>query len=146
MGMERCVALLQASEGVPACPAPELYIVASGTRAEREAARLAELLRDVLPGRGVLLNLGGGNFKAQFRRADRSGARLALIVGDQELARGVVAVKPLRREGGQSECPLALLGERIGQLLDREPGGSAQQTGSPGAAAQRAATQDVGRE
>ncbi|HLK71724.1 MAG TPA: histidine--tRNA ligase, partial [Steroidobacteraceae bacterium] len=151
MGMERCVALLQASEGLPAGPAPELYIVASGTRAEREAARLAELLRDVLPGRGVLLNLGGGNFKAQFRRADRSGARLALIVGDQELERGVVAVKPLRREGGQSECPLALLGERIGQMLAQEPGGGAQQTGSPGAAAQgaaaqRAATQDVGRE
>jgi histidyl-tRNA synthetase len=53
------------------------------------------------------LNLGGGNFKAQFRRADRSGAALALIVGDDELARGVVAVKPLRQEAGQTECPIA---------------------------------------
>ena len=62
---------------------------------------------------GVLLNLGGGNFKAQFRRADRSGARLALILGEDELARGVAAVKPLRLEAGQSECPLAELPARI---------------------------------
>src|SRR5262249_44320825 len=52
------------------------------------------------------LNLGGGNFKAQFRRADRSGAAYALIVGDDELARGVVAMKPLRLEAGQTECPM----------------------------------------
>ena len=50
-------------------------------------------------GAAVLLNLGGGNFKTQFRRADRSGARLALILGDEELDRGVVAVKPLRARG-----------------------------------------------
>jgi histidyl-tRNA synthetase len=55
----------------------------------------------------VHVNLGGGNFKAQFRRADRSGAQLALVLGDDELARGVAQVKPLRQEAGQSECPLA---------------------------------------
>ena len=58
------------------------------------------------PGFTVQSNLGGGNFKAQFRRADRSGARLALVLGDDEIARGVVNVKPLRQEAGQSECPL----------------------------------------
>ena len=92
-------------------------MVASGERAERTALRLAEQLRDALPGRAVLLNLGGGNFKTQFRRADRSGARLALILGDEELERGVVAVKPLRAEGGQSDCPLAELPGRIASLL-----------------------------
>ena len=75
--------------------------------------RLAEQLRDALPGAAVVLNLGGGNFKTQFRRADRSGARLALILGDEELDRGVAAVKPLRREGGQIDCPLAELPGRI---------------------------------
>ncbi len=123
LGMERCVALMQAEGNVPQATAPELYIVASGPRAEREASRLAEALRDVLPGRCVLTNLGGGNFKTQFRRADRSGARLALILGEEELARGVAGVKPLRREGGQSECALAELPARIGGLLEREPAG-----------------------
>jgi histidyl-tRNA synthetase len=116
-GMERIVALLQQAGAAPGASAPDIYLVASGERAEREALRLAEKLRDALPGRAVLLNLGGGNFKAQFRRADRSGAQLALILGDEELDRGVAAVKPLRREGGQIDCPLALLPERIASLL-----------------------------
>jgi histidyl-tRNA synthetase len=116
-GIERIVALMQQAGTVPAARAPDVYLVASGERAERAALHLAEQLRDALPGRGVMLNLGGGNFKAQFRRADRSGARLALILGDAELDRGVAAVKPLRHEGGQIDCPLAQLSERIASLL-----------------------------
>jgi histidyl-tRNA synthetase len=96
---------------------PDIYLVASGERAERAALRLAEQLRDALPGRGVLLNLGGGNFKTQFRRADRSGAQLALILGDDELDRGMAAVKPLRQEGGQIDCSLEQLPERLASLL-----------------------------
>ncbi|HEX4025260.1 MAG TPA: histidine--tRNA ligase [Steroidobacteraceae bacterium] len=124
LGIERCVALMRLAGGVPDAAVPELYIVTSGERAERAAPRVAETLRDALPGRGVQLNLGGGNFKTQFRRADRSGARLALILGDEELDRGMVAVKPLRREGGQTDCPLDLLAGRIAALLDQEPAGS----------------------
>jgi histidyl-tRNA synthetase len=116
-GIERIVALLAQTGEIPAARSPDVYLVASGERAERAAMQLAEQLRDALPGRGVWLNLGGGNFKAQFRRADRSGARLALILGDEELARGVAAVKPLRAEGGQSDCPLAELPGRIAALL-----------------------------
>jgi histidyl-tRNA synthetase len=117
MGIERAVELMnQAGSAAPAV-APDVYIVASGERSEREAMRVAEQLRDALPGRGVLLNLGGGNFKTQFRRADRSGARLALILGDAELDRGVAAVKPLRRDDGQIECPLHELSARIAALL-----------------------------
>jgi histidyl-tRNA synthetase len=117
MGIERTVELLNQAGGAAAAVAPDIYIVASGERAEREAMRLAEQLRDALPGRGVLLNLGGGNFKTQFRRADRSGARLALILGDAELDRGVAAVKPLRRDDGQIDCPLHELPARIAALL-----------------------------
>src|SRR5580658_4700292 len=116
-GVERIVALMAQAGTAPAARAPDVYVVASGERAERAAMRLAEQLRDALPGRGVVLNLGGGNFKTQFRRADRSGAQLALILGDEELGRGVAAVKPLRREGGQIDCPLAQLHERIASLL-----------------------------
>jgi histidyl-tRNA synthetase len=117
IGVERVVELLTQAGGVPAAAAPGVYLVANGERAERAALLLAEQLRDALPGRGVLLNLGGGNFKTQFRRADRSGAQLALILGDSELDRGVAAVKPLRREEGQIDCPLSELPARIASLL-----------------------------
>jgi len=117
LGVERVVELLLQAGAVPASAGPDVYLVVNGERAERAALRLAEQLRDALPGRGVVLNLGGGNFKTQFRRADRSGARVALILGDEELDRGVAALKPLRHEAGQTDCPLELLPERIAALL-----------------------------
>jgi histidyl-tRNA synthetase len=116
-GVERIVALIVQAGSQPPARVPDIYLVASGERAEVAAMRLAEQLRDALPGRAVVLNLGGGNFKTQFRRADRSGAQLALILGDEEMDRGVAAVKPLRREGGQIDCPLAELPGRIASLL-----------------------------
>jgi histidyl-tRNA synthetase len=116
-GVERIVALIAQAGSAPAVRVPDIYLIASGERAELAAMRLAEQLRDALPGRAVVLNLGGGNFKTQFRRADRSGAQLALILGDEEMDRGVAAVKPLRREGGQIDCPLAELPGRIASLL-----------------------------
>ena len=120
LGVERVVALIAQAGSAPAPDAPAVFIIASGARAEGLALQLAEQLREGHPGRGVHLNLGGGSFKAQFRRADRSGACLALILGDAELERGVVAVKPLRREAGQSECSLAELGERVRKMLEEE--------------------------
>jgi histidyl-tRNA synthetase len=121
MGMERAVELLVQTGQVPA-PAPaDVYVVVSGSRATAAGTGLVERLRDELPGRRFDLNLGGGNFKAQFRRADRSGAALAVILGDDELARGVAAVKPLRREAGQSECPLPELAAAIEAALAGAP-------------------------
>jgi histidyl-tRNA synthetase len=120
LGIERVVELIGQAGPLPAPKAPAAYLIASGERAQLAAIKVAEGLRDALPGQGVQLNLGGGNFKAQFRRADRSGACLALILGDEELARGVIAVKPLRREAGQSECPLAELPGRVQSILEEE--------------------------
>jgi histidyl-tRNA synthetase len=91
--------------------------VVSGPQAAAQALELVERLRSERPGVRFELNLGGGNFKAQFRRADKSGAPLALIVGDDELARGVVAMKPLRQESGQSECPIAELAAGVDAAL-----------------------------
>lgn len=71
-----------------------------------------------MPQRRIAFGLGGGNFKAQFRRADRSGARLALVLGDSEMDRGVVAIKHLRRDAEQIECPVAEAHARLAAVLE----------------------------
>ena len=109
MGVERLVALLVAAGRTPATPHPDVYVVVGGPLATIPALQFIERLRTERPGVRFELNLGGGNLKAQFRRADRSGAVLALIVGEDEVARGVVGLKPLRETSGQSECPVAQL-------------------------------------
>ena len=117
MGVERLVALLVAGGGTPPAAHPDVYVVVSGARATAAALAIVERLRSERPRLRFELNLGGGNFKAQFRRADKSGAPLALIIGDDELARGVLAVKPLRVESGQSECPIDALAAGVDAAL-----------------------------
>jgi histidyl-tRNA synthetase len=117
MGVERVVELLQQAGGDFARKPADVYVIASGERATCTGIALTESLRDQLPTLAFEMNLGGGNFKAQFRRADRSGARLALILGDNELERGVAALKPLRQDAAQGEYPLAELPARIPALL-----------------------------
>jgi histidyl-tRNA synthetase len=109
MGVERLVALLVAAGRTPRAAHPDVYVVVGGPQAAAPALALTERLRSERPGVRFELSVGGGNLKAQFRRADRSGATLALIIGDDEIARGVVGLKPLRDTSGQSECPVAQL-------------------------------------
>jgi histidyl-tRNA synthetase len=118
MGVERVVELMQQAGSAPAPRGPDVYVIASGDRAARAGLALVERLRDELPAVRFEMNQGGGNFKAQFRRADRSGARLALVLGDEELERGAVALKPLRQEAAQAECPLADLPARVPAMLN----------------------------
>jgi histidyl-tRNA synthetase len=94
-----------------------VYVVVNGQQAAVAALPLIEQLREALPRRRIELNLGGGKFKSQFSRADQSGAQLALIIGDDELARGVVGLKPLRREAGQTDCPVPELAARLEAAL-----------------------------
>lgn len=96
---------------------PHAYLVLAGERSEARGFELAESLRDAWPALRLQVNLGGGGFKSQFKRADKSGAEFALVLGEDELARGVVALKALRRELAQEECPLAQVSERLGALL-----------------------------
>jgi histidyl-tRNA synthetase len=120
MGIERVAELMQLAGSVTTAPAADLYIVAVGDTASDTALGLAERLREALPDVRVHVNLGGGNFKKQFSRADRSGARFALVLGEDELARGVATVKPLRQEAGQSECLLAELPAFVRRALANE--------------------------
>jgi histidyl-tRNA synthetase len=119
LGIERIVSLLRAAQAVSAVT-PAVYLVLAGDGAERAGIALADRLRDALPGTGVQVNLGGGGLKAQMKRADKSGAVLALIIGDDEAGRRVAALKPLRAGMPQQECGWDELPARIAQLLQRK--------------------------
>jgi histidyl-tRNA synthetase len=103
LGIERLVSLMQAAGVAVPQDAPAIFVVLAGERAERDGLALAERVRDALPGAGVLVNMDGGGLKAQMKRADKSGALIALIVGDDEAAQGVAAVKWLRRAAEQQQ-------------------------------------------
>lgn len=96
MGLERLVALLSASGAPETEAAPHAYLIAVGDAAQCAALALAERLRDADPLLRVRMHCGGGGFKAQFRRADHSGAPFALILGENEMQAGTIAIKPLR--------------------------------------------------
>ena len=117
MGQERIVLLLEQLGLGSLREPPDLYLVAVGERNDFAALQLAERLRDAWPTLKLHFNLGGGSFKSQFKRADKSGAAHALVLGDDEIARGVVAIKDLRGGTPQEECPIERLSERIGRLL-----------------------------
>jgi len=119
MGIERLVLLLETLELVPVSlnqPA-HAFICAFGEAAELAALGLAERLRDALPGLRLLVNAGGGSFKSQFKKADKSGARFALILGDDELGARVVGCKPLRDDSEQQSIAWDALPERLAACL-----------------------------
>jgi len=88
-----------------------------GEDAEFKGMSLAEMLRNNLGGVAVECNAGGGSFKNQLKRADQSGAKLALILGAEECAAGTIAIKPLRTEEPQQSCEQGKLVDRVRQLL-----------------------------
>ncbi len=100
MGIERLVALLETTS-IKVDSLPHVYLLMLGDEATRIGLPLAERLRDALPGLRLRSNCGGGNFKAQFKKADKSGATLALVLGEDELQQGVVGVKSLRDHTAQ---------------------------------------------
>ena len=115
MGVERLVLLLETLDLLPADlnRAADVYVCAFGEAAELAALTLVERLRDELPGLRLLLNTGGGSFKSQFKKADKSGARYALILGDDELAGRVVGCKPLRDDSEQQSVAWDALAEHL---------------------------------
>ena len=104
MGVERLLELMREARSYEP-PAPDVYVVRQGARAERYAEQVAEGLRDA--GLAVTLHCGGGSFKSQMRKADASGARFAAILGDDEADRGALTLKALRAATGQASVTLA---------------------------------------
>ncbi|MCX4186807.1 histidine--tRNA ligase [Methylophaga sp. OBS4] len=95
IGLERLIALLEATDALPEPEQNDVYLVAVGEAAAAEAALLAESLRDELPALKLISHCGGGSFKSQFKRADRSGARWTLILGEDEVANKTIGVKTM---------------------------------------------------
>ena len=116
MGIERVIALIEEQGHLAQPPVADLYFVNTAETA-LEAQQIAMRLRMQLPGTGVLVHCGGGGFKSQFRKADRSGARFALIMGPDEHEKGVVSVKPLREGGEQLELRIEQLEDYLKEVL-----------------------------
>jgi histidyl-tRNA synthetase len=120
LGMERLVELVQ--ENAPAAPAPHAFIVPVGDAARPAALALAEALRDADAGIRVTTHCGAGSLKAAMKKADRSGAALAVILGEDELASGRVLVKPLRSDDGQVAMERDALATRLRECVASERG------------------------
>jgi histidyl-tRNA synthetase len=115
MGVERLLALWQESGGEPDRMVPDVYVVHLGDAAQRLAFRAAEMLRE--HGFAAVLHCGGGSFKSQMKKADGSGASVAVVIGDDEAAAGEVGIKPLRGPGGQQRVALEGLSEAVAGIL-----------------------------
>ncbi len=100
IGLERILLLMQEG-GIEASDAPDIYLVNVGEQAEKIAFTMADQLRNT--GMNVLLHSGGGSFKSQMKKADKSGARYAVIIGDNEAQAGEVILKPMREQGEQEK-------------------------------------------
>ncbi len=126
MGVERLVAVLETLELQPFGGAVDAYLVLMGEAASTQGLLLAEQLRDGLPALRLQTNCGGGGFKAQFRKADRSGASVALILGDDEITNGIVSVKWLREAREQ----VTVKQNELAAFLDQHVVGSGQAAGA----------------
>ena len=114
MGVERLLALWQASGGDPQREVPDVYLVHQGDEANRFAFRVAEDLRG--HGFDVVLHCGGGSFKSQMKKADASGAPFAVIIGDDEARANEASLKPMRG-GEQRRIAADQLAEMLADLI-----------------------------
>lgn len=120
LGQERIIELLKVQGVHPSANAPDVYFVVAGAAAEAAGLSLAERLRDAVPALRIETHCGGGSFKSQLKRADKSGAAFALILGDAETERRVVGLKSLRVEMPQAEVAWDNLAAELGDRLKRK--------------------------
>jgi histidyl-tRNA synthetase len=117
IGLERLITLLIDLGLHPQPESAHAYLVLVGVAAERQGPVLGERLRDAVPGLRLQVNCGGGSFKSQFKRADRSGAAWALVLGEDELVNGSLSIKPLRGEAPQETLSEAAAIARLRELV-----------------------------
>jgi histidyl-tRNA synthetase len=117
MGVERLVALLETAPLTRQDHLPHAYLVLVGEAAQQHAFAMSEQWRDHLPQLRLVVNHGGGSFKAQFKRADRSGAAWALVLGEGEIAAGTIGVKSLRSDLPQQTIAQSAIIEWLAQQI-----------------------------
>jgi histidyl-tRNA synthetase len=120
LGVERLVLLLQELSKAPQPEPPAIYVVTAGEAAEEAAVACIQRLRDAgIPG-GIQQHMGGGSLRSQMKKADRSGARLALVWGEDEVSGDAVTLKRLRGDGGQVTLPLSDIDTALRQALTQD--------------------------
>ena len=107
MGMERLLSLVETVAEFQDEPSIDVYLIRVGELAEKAAIGISEQIRDSLPQLKLQMHCGSGSFKSQFKKADKSGAKYAVILGDDEIARGEVSIKPLRTTDEQQTVSIA---------------------------------------
>ena len=117
IGLERFILLLQSINAVEVENPVDVYFCAVGDEAVRQSMVIAEQLRDQISGIRILTNCSGGNFKKQFKRADKSGALFALVVAEDELAKNEIGIKNLRVESEQLNVKISAVAEELKKLL-----------------------------
>ena len=115
LGMERLVELVAGDAPQPA--APHAYLVPLGEQAQAAGLALAEKLRDEIAGLRLQVHCGGGSLKSAMKKADRSGAAAALILGEEELASGHTVLKPLRSTDAQQVVDRETLGKHLAKSV-----------------------------
>jgi len=113
MGLERIVLLLEEQAIETPTQSPDVYMVMQGEAAENTGLKLTETLRDELPELRIVNNAAGGSFKSQMKRADKSGAKFAIILGDNELTENNVILKPLRNAEPQIQVAQEALKDHL---------------------------------
>ena len=117
IGFERLTELVEVSSKKEQNMQPKIYIVAVGDDTELHASLLAEKIRDASEEYAVEINMDGGSFKQQFRKADKSGSELAIVVGEEEIQQGNLGFKPLMIDQEQTTIKEENLMEEINQFF-----------------------------
>jgi histidyl-tRNA synthetase len=119
-GMERVIALMEKMGVTPDADVPDIFVMGTDEVAVADSLALAEFIRELLPQCSVVHNTAAGSLKSQFRKADKSGASLAAIIGSEELSKGQVTIKPLRGAAEQATVSRQQLEWTLHDLLSRD--------------------------
>jgi histidyl-tRNA synthetase len=117
MGCERLISMLIDQGKADTQHHCDIYLSMRGDDTARIGQKLAEDLRDRHPNLGLIVHAGGGSFKSQMKKADKSGAKVALILGESEIESGSIAVKFLREDRPQVEIMRAELADKLSEIL-----------------------------
>jgi len=117
MGCERLVSMIVDQGGAASDPGCDVYLAMRGENCVARAQQIAEAIRDHMPRLELVVHAGAGSFKSQMRKADKSGARIALILGETEIEAGTIAVKFLREEKAQTDILQSDIVAQLASLL-----------------------------